>query len=70
MVMGVTEAFRMVCGMWGLYKKYAARRLDEKEMEQFTAEARDIYGRYRTPFAKEMVLAVANEIERNVKFFR
>ncbi len=69
MIMGFTEAGRMFRDVWSLYKKYAARKSDETELEELRDEVSVIYERYGTPFAKEILLAVVGEIERNAKFY-
>lgn len=68
-MMNVTNGFHLFCDLWSLYRKYAGRKLTETELDAFREEAKWIYDRYGTLFAKEMLLAVINEIERNVKFF-
>lgn len=69
MITGFTEASHMFRDIWCLYKKYAARELDEAGLEGFREQVREIYGRYRTPFAKGLLLAVVCEIERVAKFY-
>ncbi len=69
MIMGFAEASRMFRDVWSLYRKYAARRLDDTEMEDFTCRVSDIYGKYKTPFAKVLLMAVVEEIERVSKFY-
>ena len=69
MIMGFTEVSRMFREVWRLYKKYAARKLDEAELVEFSDQVRVIYERYRTPFAKGLLLAVVCEIERVTKFY-
>lgn len=69
MIMGFTEASRMFRDVWRLYRQYAVRKLDEKELEEFVRKASTAYKKYTTPFAKEMFVAVVGEIERTVKFY-
>lgn len=69
MIMGFTEAGRMFRDVWSLYKKYAARRSDETELAELRDEVSVIYERYRTPFAKEILLVVVGEIERAARFY-
>lgn len=69
MIMGFTEASRMFRDVWSLYKQYAVRRLDEKELEEFVRKAGTMYEKYTTPFAKETFIAVVGEIERTAKFY-
>lgn len=69
MIMGFTEVSRMFRDVWGLYRRYAARELGEAELEEFGDKVSEIYERYKTPFAKELLLAVVAEIERAAKFY-
>lgn len=69
MIMGFTEVTRMFRDVWNLYKRYAARELDEKELEEFTCKVNVVYDKYKTPFAKAILLAVIGEIERVTKFY-
>ena len=69
MIMGFTEAARMFRDAWNLYKKYAARKVDKAELEEFTCKVGAVYEKYKTPFAKEIILAVVGEIERAAKFY-
>ena len=66
--MNFKDAFYMLQEVWNLYKKYTAQNLSEKDVEKFAAEMQQIYEKYKTSFAKEIVLAFINEIERNIKF--
>ena len=69
MIMKFTDVSYMLSDVWNLYKKYAVRTLDDAELKKFSDEVEDIYNRYKTPFAKDIILAVISEIERSVKFF-
>lgn len=67
-IMSISEAFSMFCDVWNLYKTYAGRWLDDEEREHFRDDARKVYEKYQTPFAKELILAVINnEIDRTLK---
>ena len=67
-IMSIAEAFSMFCDVWNLYKTYAGRWLDDAERDNFRDDARRIYEKYQTPFAKELLLAVINnEIDRTLK---
>ena len=59
----------MLSDAWRLYKKYALRSLSDEELEEFMEETQGIYAEFHTPFAKEIILAVAAEIERSAKHF-
>lgn len=69
MIMGFTEACSMFGDVWSLYKKYAVRRSDESELTELRDQVSVVYEKYRTPFAKEILLAVVGEIERTAKFY-
>ena len=66
MIMGFTEASRMFRDVWGFYRRYAVRELGESELEKFRDKVSE---KYKTPFAKELLLAVVAEIERTAKFY-
>lgn len=67
-IMGIKDACNMFGDVWKLYKKYIARRLDEGELAVLACEAEAVYQKYKTPFAREVVLAALNEIDRAVKY--
>lgn len=69
MIMGFTEAVHLFRDVWSLYKRYAVKRSDETELEKFMDKVSAIYEKYKTPFAKETLLAVVGEIERTAKFY-
>lgn len=68
-IISFLEARHVFGDVWCLYKKYAVRKLSDKEIDNFTEEARQIHEKYKYPFVKEIVLAVIGEIERSVKHF-
>ena len=68
-VMNVTEVFHLMADVWSLYKKYADRPLKENELDSFREEAKEVYNRYGTVFAKAVILALIEEIERYIKHF-
>ena len=67
-IMNFTDAYRMLKDVWNLYKKYVARELTDAEMESFIVDAQVIYKKYETPFAKDIVYAVIEEIGRTADF--
>ena len=67
-IMSITETFQLFVDMWKLYKKYAGRKLNDTEMDNFRDESMKIHTRYQTALAKEFILAVNNEIDRTLKF--
>lgn len=68
-IMSFTETWHMLCEVWNLYKKYAVRKISEKELENLIQEAGRIHEKYKYPFTKEIVLAVIGEIERSAMHF-
>ena len=69
-IMSFIDASRLFTAAWKLYKKYALRKLDEKEAEVFIQEIHSVYEKYSSsPFAKEILLAVINEIDRRGGYF-
>ena len=67
--MSFMEVWHMLREVWNLYKKYAVRKLSEKELESLVLEASSIHKKYKYPFTKEIMIAVVNELERSVKHF-
>lgn len=66
--MAVRTAFQLFCDCWHLYRKYILIGENEEALEQFKRETEEIYARYeQEPMAKEMLLAVINEVERKEK---
>lgn len=66
--MAVRTAFQLFCDCWRLYRKYILRTANEEVLEQFKREIDEIYARYeQEPMAKEMLIAVINEVERKEK---
>ena len=67
-MMTVRTVFNLFCDSWHLYRKYILKELNEKDLDGFIQESGDIFRRYgQDPFAKDLLLAVANEIERKEK---
>ena len=67
-MMAIRTAFQLFCDCWHLYRKYILRTANEEVLEQFKTDADQIYAKYRQePMAKEMLLAVINEVERKEK---
>lgn len=66
--MAVRTVFQLFCDSWDLYRKYILGAKNEEALEQFKRETEEIYARYeQEPMAKEMLLAVINEVERKEK---
>lgn len=67
-MMAVRVVFSLFCESWNLYRKYILTELNEDELDSFTEEADKIFKKYdQTPMAKDLILAVINEIERKEK---
>lgn len=67
-MMAIRTVFNLFCDSWHLYRKYVLSPLTEKELDAFVQESGEIFRRYKQdPFAKELLLAVTNEIERKEK---
>lgn len=47
-----------------LYKYFSQTELNDNDLLKFVESADVIYKRYNTDFAKEMLVAVVNEIDR------
>ena len=63
--MTVRTVFNLFCDSWYLYQKYILSKLNEKDLNEFIRESEELFQKYeRDPFAKDMLLAIANEIER------
>lgn len=66
--MAVRTVFHLFCDSWHLYRKYTLGELDEKELDKFIGESGELFQKYkRDPFAKDLLLAVTNEIERKMR---
>lgn len=66
-MMAVRTVFNLFCDIWQLYRKYILSKLDEKELDEFVQESGEIFRKYgQDPFAKDILLAVTNEIERKI----
>lgn len=60
--MAVRTVFNLFCDSWQLYRKYI---LKEKDLDGFIRESEELFQKYeQDPFAKDLLLAVTNEIER------
>lgn len=64
-MMAFRTVFNLFCDSWKLYRKYILTELNEKDLEKFTQESGEFFRKYgQEPFAKDLLLAVTNEIER------
>ena len=67
-MMAVRTAFQLFCDCWHLYRKYILSKLNEKDLDEFIRESGELFQKYgQDPFAKDLLLAVTNEIERKEK---
>ena len=67
-MMAVKTVFNLFCDSWHLYRKYILRKLNEEDLDEFIRESRELFQKYdQDPFAKDLLLAVTNEIERKEK---
>ena len=64
-MMSVRMVFNLFCDSWSLYRKYILKELRENDLDEFIQESGGLFRKYeQDPFAKEILLAVSNEIER------
>ena len=67
-MMTVGTVFSLFCDSWHLYRKYILSKLNEKDLDEFIRESGELFRKYgQDPFAKDLLLAVTNEIERKEK---
>ena len=58
------QRHEIVQAAWQLLKSHSDIQDTDEYWEQLVNEATEIYERYKTKFAKDMVIAVLNELER------
>lgn len=64
-MMAVRTVFNLFCDSWYLYRKYILSKLNEKDLDEFIRKSGELFKKYeQDPFAKELLLAITNEIER------
>lgn len=67
-MMSFRTVFSLFCDSWHLYRKYILSKLNEKDLDEFIQESGGLFQKYgQDPFAKDLLLAVTNEIERKEK---
>ena len=60
--MAISTVINLFCDSWQLYRKYI---LKEKDLDGFIQESEELFQKYgQDPFAKDLLLAVTNEVER------
>ena len=61
-MMAIRTVFNLFCDSWQLYRKYI---LKEKDLDDFIRDSGELFQKYgQDPFAKDLLLAVTNEVER------
>ena len=66
-MMAVRTVFNLFCDSWHLYRKYILSKLNEKVLDDLIQESEELFEKYaQDSFAKDILLAVTNEIERKV----
>ena len=67
-MMAIKAVYDLFCDSWKLYQKYMVCQLNEKELDLFVQETKDIFQKYdQEPLAKDLMVTVTSEIERRVK---
>ena len=67
-MISVRTAFQLFCDCWHLYRKYILKTANEEVLEGLKKKADKIFKKYdEKPLAKELLMAVLNEIERKEK---
>ena len=62
-----TEEFELFRDAWNLYKNNALVEDNAEYFEKVIQDTEEFYQKYKTPFAKELGIAIMNEIERKYK---
>ena len=65
-MMGLKTVYSLFCDCWDLYRRYAVLdNFDDGMWDRFRDDIVRLSQKYHAePFAREVILAVANEIER------
>lgn len=67
-MMAIRTVFNLFCDCWHLYRRYILRELNEKDLDEFIQESGEVFQKYeRDPFARDLLLAVTNDVERRIK---
>lgn len=66
-IMAFREAYKLFVDVWGLYRKYSARRLDDAECEAMAQEADAINEKYQSDLAKDMLVSVIREVSKDAR---
>jgi hypothetical protein len=62
-----TEEFELFQDFWNLYKENAIVESDDTYFRKVQQDIDEFCQKHKTPFAKELAIAVANEIDRKWK---
>lgn len=64
-MMALKTVFDLFCDCWGLYHNYALKCFDDNVWDSFRDDVVNLSKKYHNDLlAREIILAVANEIER------
>ncbi|OYO76067.1 hypothetical protein CG709_16445, partial [Lachnotalea glycerini] len=63
----IPEIFNMFGDVFTLLKKYYMPESNDEFWEQLKAEVDVIYSKYKTQLCKDILLAIANDIDRRYK---
>lgn len=62
--MDLKNANRLFNDGYQLYKEFSQSDLSQDNLDDFVKRAEDIYKKYHTEFAKELILSIVGEIDR------
>lgn len=62
-----TEEFELFRDFWNLYKENAIVENNDAYFEKVVQDVENFYQKYKTPFAKDLGIAIVNDIERRCK---
>ena len=69
-VMSISAAHETVVDVWQLYMDYAGRLHTDDDWQKIIQRTKDLHAKYKlSPFAKDMIVAVVNELDRQYKHF-
>ena len=62
-----TEEFELFRDFWNLCKENAIVENNDAYFEKVVQDVENFYQKYKTPFAKDLGIAIVNDIERRCK---
>lgn len=62
-----SEEFEMFTDFWNLYKDHAIVEDNDEYMDHVISAAEKFHKKYKTEFAKDLAVAVLNEIDRRCR---